>query len=51
MAISDRVTILRNGKKAGTVNTAETDPVQLARMMVGRDVLLQVEKVKGRKTM
>ncbi|NLM97582.1 MAG: ABC transporter ATP-binding protein [Halanaerobiaceae bacterium] len=49
MAISDRVTILRNGKKAGTVNTAETDPVQLARMMVGRDVLLQVEKSEREK--
>ena len=46
MAISDRVTILRNGKKEGTVKTSETDPVQLARMMVGRDVLLQVEKNK-----
>ncbi|MBS4021560.1 MAG: ABC transporter ATP-binding protein [Dethiobacter sp.] len=42
--ISDRVTVLRNGKNIGTVQTGETDEKTLAKMMVGRDVVLRVEK-------
>ncbi len=37
MAISDRVTALRDGKLVGTVHVGETSPAQLARMMVGRE--------------
>ena len=37
MAVSDRVVVLRDGKKAGEVATVDTDPEELARMMVGRD--------------
>lgn len=44
MELSDRVTVLRRGQVVGTVNTADVDQRQLARMMVGRDVLLQVDK-------
>ncbi|MBS3765850.1 ABC transporter ATP-binding protein, partial [Candidatus Bipolaricaulota bacterium] len=44
MAISDRVTVLRDGKDIGTMETEETNPAQLAQMMVGRDVILSVEK-------
>lgn len=44
MAISDRITILRDGKNVGTVPTEETCPEELAQMMVGRDVVLRVEK-------
>lgn len=44
MAISDRITVLRDGKKVGTVRTAETNPQELARMMVGREVVLRVTK-------
>ena len=44
MEISHRVTVLRDGKKIGTVNTKETDRRKLARMMVGRDVLTEVDK-------
>ena len=44
MAISDRITVLRDGRKAETVNTSETTPQELARMMVGRDVILRVKK-------
>lgn len=40
LAISDRVTVLRKGKTAGTVATAGTDAKSLARMMVGRDIVL-----------
>ena len=44
MAVSDRCTVLRKGKYVGTVNTAETSPEALSRMMVGRDVSFAVEK-------
>jgi len=36
--------VLRRGKKVDTVQTSESDERSLARLMVGRDVLLQVEK-------
>ncbi len=38
MEVSDRVTVLRDGKKVGTLPTSEADPASLARMMVGRDL-------------
>jgi len=44
MAISDRVTVLRQGKVVASANTAETSKEALARMMVGREVLFRVEK-------
>ena len=44
MEIADRITILRDGKKIDTVVKDKTTPQQLANMMVGRDVLLNVEK-------
>jgi len=44
MEISDRVTVLRGGKTIGTVCTSATDPGQLARMMVGREAILRVER-------
>jgi ABC-type uncharacterized transport system ATPase subunit len=44
MQISDRVTILRDGKTITTVNTKETNPRELAKMMVGRDVLMDLNK-------
>lgn len=44
MTVSDRVTVLRDGRVVDTVNTAETTPADLARMMVGREVLLRVER-------
>jgi simple sugar transport system ATP-binding protein len=34
---TDRVTVLRGGRNAGTVNAAETDEAALARMLVGRE--------------
>ena len=47
MALSDRVTVLRRGRVVGTVDTADVDQLDLARMMVGRDVLLQVDKSRS----
>ena len=44
LEISDRVTVLRRGKKIDTVPTAGATEQSLARLMVGRDVLLRVEK-------
>ena len=44
MELSDRVTVLRRGAVVGTVDTADIDMRVLARMMVGRDVLFQVDK-------
>jgi len=42
--ISDRVTVLRRGKRIDTVPTEGATEESLARLMVGRDVLLRVEK-------
>ncbi|ACF11544.1 ABC transporter related [Chlorobaculum parvum NCIB 8327] len=43
LAISDAVSVMRKGKLVGTVQTAETSKEELARMMVGRDVLLRTD--------
>jgi len=48
MAITDRVTIMRQGAVVAEVATAETSPRGLAEKMVGRAVLLQVEKGPAR---
>ncbi|WP_409069182.1 ABC transporter ATP-binding protein [Clostridium sp. FAM 1755] len=44
MKMSDRVTIIRRGKVTGTVNTKETNIDELAELMVGRKVNLQIDK-------
>jgi general nucleoside transport system ATP-binding protein len=44
LAISDEVTVMRDGKVVGRVQTSETNAAELARLMVGREVLLRVEK-------
>ncbi len=46
--ITDRVTVMRRGRVVGVVNTSEATPQQLARMMVGREVVLRVEKPPAR---
>lgn len=38
MAISDRVTILRDGKQAADLVTAQTDPSELSAYMIGREL-------------
>ncbi len=43
MAVADRCTVLRKGKYMGTVDIKDTTKEELSRMMVGRDVQLQVE--------
>jgi simple sugar transport system ATP-binding protein len=44
MEISDRCTVLRDGKLVGTVHTSETTEKDLARMMVDREVVFRVNK-------
>jgi len=39
-AVSDRVSVLRDGKMVGAADTADAEPRDLARMMVGRDLEL-----------
>ncbi len=38
MALTDRITVLKDGELVGTVETAETTPAQLVSMMVGREL-------------
>lgn len=44
MAIADRITVMRRGKVVGTTRSEDTNEQGLADMMVGREVLLDVEK-------
>ncbi|MFQ6551513.1 ABC transporter ATP-binding protein [Aestuariibius insulae] len=44
MEITDTVSVMRRGEMTATVKTAETSPPELAELMVGRKVLLRVEK-------
>ena len=48
LEISDRVTVLRRGKRIDTVPTEGATEQSLARLMVGRDVLLRVEKASAK---
>jgi simple sugar transport system ATP-binding protein len=47
LAISDRVTVLRAGTAVGTVRTADSDAKSLARLMVGRDIVLARQERAG----
>ena len=44
MRVSNRVTVLRQGKVVATLLTAETDKPALARLMVGREVVFRLKK-------
>lgn len=48
LAISDEVTVMRDGRTVGHVVTSETNAQELARLIVGRDVLLRVEKTDAK---
>lgn len=48
MEITDNVSVMRRGEMVATVRTAETSPEQLAELMVGRKVLLRVDKTPAR---
>jgi simple sugar transport system ATP-binding protein len=44
MDITDTVSVMRRGEMTATVKTADTSPAQIAELMVGRKVLLEVDK-------
>ncbi|KUP08474.1 heme ABC transporter ATP-binding protein [Bacillus coahuilensis m2-6] len=44
MEVCDRVTVIRKGEGIGTVNVSETNPNELASLMVGREVSFTTEK-------
>ncbi len=44
MAVTDEVSVMRRGEMVKTLATKDTNPEQLAELMVGRRVLLRVEK-------
>jgi len=43
MSISDTITVMRQGETVGRLKTAQTSPAEIAKMMVGRDVVLAGE--------
>ncbi len=45
--ITDRLTIMRNGKSMGVYETASISEEEISRLMVGRDVVLEVIKDKA----
>lgn len=47
MAVADRVTVLRAGRNTATLNTGQLSEKELARKMVGRDVILDYQKKKA----
>jgi len=46
LAIADRISVLRRGRVVGAADPAEVTEAELARMMVGREVILEVEKAQ-----
>lgn len=48
LSLSDNVTVMRDGQVVGETATAQTSAPDLARMMVGREVLLRVEKPEAK---
>ncbi len=50
MEITDRMTILRGGRSMGIYETKNVTPQEISRLMVGRDVVLKVEKEKAKPT-
>jgi ABC-type uncharacterized transport system ATPase subunit len=48
LAVADRITVMRAGKAIGTTRPKQTNEAKLAEMMVGREVILKVEKKKAK---
>ena len=48
MEATDQVSVMRRGQMVATRTTAQTGPEELAELMVGRKVLLRVDKVPAR---
>ena len=50
MQITDRLTIMRNGRSMGVYNTRDVTKEEISRLMVGRDVVLTVQKEQAQPT-
>ena len=50
MEITDRMTILRGGRSMGIHETKDVTPEEISRLMVGRDVILKVDKDQAKPT-
>ncbi|MGP9041245.1 ABC transporter ATP-binding protein [Cytobacillus kochii] len=48
MEVCDRVTVIRKGEGIGTLNVTETNPDELASLMVGREVTFKTEKTEAK---
>ncbi len=48
LVIADRITVMRDGKVVGDAQPSKTNENELAAMMVGREVILQVKKKAAR---
>ncbi len=48
--ITDRITIMRNGRSMGVYETKDVSKEDISRLMVGRDVVLNVQKDKANPT-
>lgn len=46
LSVSDRVAVLRKGKHIATVETSETNEMQLTEMMVGKKISLNIERTE-----
>jgi ABC-type uncharacterized transport system ATPase subunit len=48
MDLTQRITVMRSGKVVGTVNTSNTSQQELAKMMVGRNVIFNFKKATSK---
>lgn len=46
--ICDRITIMRNGRSMGVYNVRDVSQEDISRLMVGRDIILKIEKEKSK---
>ena len=44
LAVSDRIAVMRKGKITGTLETSKTSTQEIAELMVGRSVILELQK-------
>lgn len=44
MEISDRISVMRQGRYMGTLNKADTNETQLTQLMIGREVFMDIKK-------
>jgi len=44
LAVADRITVVRHGKVVGSADPGEATPASLASLMVGREILLSIDK-------